>query len=77
MPTMTLQLHSDASGLRHYLDGKPVSAGDTIEVLFHGQWTKVQYEWIGKASQPPIGIVSEDATTISLKPETQVRWPQD
>lgn len=72
---MTLQLHSGASGLCHFLDGKPVRPGDTIEVLFHGQWTKVQYEWIGKASQLPIGIVGEEATTISLKPETQVRWP--
>jgi hypothetical protein len=74
---VTLQLHSDSSGLYHSLAGRRVRSGDVIEVLFRDEWTKVRYEWIGKVKVAPVGIVSDDATTIELKTETQVRWPSN
>jgi hypothetical protein len=73
---VTLQLHSDSSGLYHSLGGKPVRSGDVIEVLFRDEWIKVRYEWIGKVKVAPVGIMSDDATNIDLVPGIQVRWPQ-
>lgn len=73
---MTLQLHSDSSGLCHYLAGKPVRVGDVIEVFLFGKWTKVEYGWSGATGVLPFGFVDQDATTILIKPNTPVRWPQ-
>lgn len=72
---MSLQLHSDSNGFRHYINGKPVKSGDIIEVLVHGSWTKVQYVWSGMIGNSPIGILGFDETTISLTAHTPVRWP--
>lgn len=74
---MYLRLHSDASGLRFYLDGEPVNCGDIIEVLHHGQWIKVQFGWSGTPDNLAFGIIDFEQTTITLKPETLVRWPRD
>jgi len=73
---MTMQLHSDASGLVHYLDEKPVHSGDIIEVFLHGNWSRVQYEWSGKAGTYAFGIINPGETTVTLKPDTRVRWPE-
>lgn len=72
---MNLHLHSDASGMCHYLAGKAVRSGDLIEVLFHDEWITVKYEWIGKANVAPVGVVNDDATTISITAKMEVRWP--
>lgn len=74
---MTLQLHSDASGLHHSLAGKPLRPGDVIEVLVNGQWVNVQYRWCGEADICPFGIIDMDATTVTLRADTHVRWPQE
>ena len=73
---MTLQLHSDSSGLMHYLARKPVRLGDAIEVLVNRMWITVRYRWCGKASIYPYGVVAGDEIKISIMHHTQVRWPQ-
>lgn len=74
---MTLQLHSDASGLFHFLDRKPVNPGDVIEVLVNGNWIRVRYQWSGITDCDAFGLTDDDATNVSISPNTQVRWPQE
>ena len=73
---MFLQLHSDASGNFHYLDRKPVRTGDVIEVLVNGNWIKVEYEWSGITDCDAYGLTDGDTTSVSIRPDTEVRWPQ-
>jgi hypothetical protein len=73
---MTLQLHKDASGLVHYLSGKPVRSGDVIEVLVNGQWTKVIYGWSRILDSNAFGVIDTDQTTVTITPQTHARWPQ-
>ncbi len=41
-----LELREDAGGLRHFLDGKPVHAGDILDLLLpDGAWLPGRYEW--------------------------------
>jgi hypothetical protein len=73
---MTLRLHSDASGLCHYLDLKPVRSGDTLEVLVNDKWRPVRYDWSGLPENDPYGVI-DGIETVSLKSDTRVRWPQE
>jgi hypothetical protein len=74
--SMTLQLFGDASGLKHYLAGKPVRSGDTIEVLVLDRWIKARYEWSGDPGNDAFGIIIEtNDTTVTITPNTLVRWP--
>jgi hypothetical protein len=73
--SMTLQLFSDASGLKHYLAGKPVRSGDTIEVLVLDRWIKARYEWSGDPGNDAFGIIDDNDTTVTITPNTLVRWP--
>lgn len=73
---MTLQLHSDASGLVHYLNGKPVRDGDGIEILLNGQWTAVEYRQSLDSDYSAIGVIDADQTTLVITLQMQVRWPE-
>jgi hypothetical protein len=73
---VTLQLHSDASGLVHYLSGKPVRGGDVIEVLLNGQWTTVEYRWPRASDCNAIGVIEANQTTLVITLQMEVRWPE-
>jgi hypothetical protein len=45
---------ADAGGRRHYLDGRPVHAGTTLELLLpDGDWLTGHYEWGYVAGEAP------------------------
>lgn len=45
---------SDAGGRRHFLDGRAVHAGTTLELLLpDGNWLRGRYEWSYTAGDPP------------------------
>lgn len=44
-PGAVLRLGEDAGGLRHFLDGKPVSAGAVLYLLTNEGWLGGRYEW--------------------------------
>jgi hypothetical protein len=71
----TLQLHSDATGLVYYLDGKPVRVGDTIEVYLNGKWITVRFGWTGSTRNDPYGYPPNDETIVIITKYTHVRWP--
>ncbi len=49
-----LELRDDAGGLRHFLDGKPVHAGDALDLLLpDGVWLPGRYEWDFKSGSEP------------------------
>ena len=49
----TLELRDQGGRPKHYLDGRPVSGGDLIEVCFSGGWLPMRYEWNGDVLRPP------------------------
>jgi hypothetical protein len=73
----------------HILQNRPLSRGDTIEVLLSdGTWLRGQYDWSGIEARWPalrIGLgasarVRADwpappAGVIALHPEAIARWP--
>lgn len=70
-----LELRREPSGLRHYLDEKPVRAGTLIEIFTEARgWTLARYEWSFQADQSPIGCIDEDRA-ITVDDETPARWP--
>lgn len=74
-----LELKREAGGLRYYLAGKPVHAGELLEVLLHdGSWALGRYEWNYLPDSFPWFIVeTESGDAIDLNPErSRLRWPQ-
>jgi hypothetical protein len=72
---MSLQLHSDSSGLRHFLNSKQVNSGDVLEILVKDKWIRVRYEWSRRLDHDAYGLV-DDSDSMPLKSHTQVRWPE-
>lgn len=80
-----------ASGLRHYLAGRPVHAGDALELLLPGErWIAGRYEWTFTADRQPMfyfpaGGAWEQAgrdavapvVSASLPAGAVLRWPED
>lgn len=70
-----LELRREPSGLRHYLDEKPVRAGTLIEIFTEARgWTLGRYEWSFQADRSPIACIDEDSA-ITIDDETPARWP--
>ena len=79
---------SDAGGRRHFLDGRPVHAGMTLELLLPGgHWLAGRYEWSYVAGELPtlhveLGGPAEaerqgevPAVSFPLPPRAVLRWP--
>ncbi len=75
----SLELRQDSGGLRHYLAGQPVHAGDLLELHLHPAaavdtnsnylqdvWLAGRYEWTCRKEDPPLFIlVAADGTKIT------------
>lgn len=62
-------------GYRHYLDGSPVHAGDTLELWKDGQWILGRYEWTYRSEEAPAFYISDD-NGVFLTPDAALRWPK-
>ena len=76
-----LKLGMDGGGLRHSLDGRPVSAGTPLEVqLDDGTWLGGTYEWSFDETSPPFLTIRLAATAESaalrLPQHAKLRWPE-
>ena len=83
-----LQLLREGAGLRHYLAGHPVKAGDELELMLsEGRWLRGRYEWNGMqvvwpslriALSGQISPTSERKLTgaMPLPPTARLRWPR-
>lgn len=73
---MNLQLHHEPGGLRHYLQGRPVSCGTQLEIQLggtRGPWVPVRYE---SNLREPVSICLH-AVGARLYPDEDAtfRWP--
>lgn len=72
----SFEVRLEAGGLRHYLAGEPVHAGELIEVQRDdGSWEVVRYEWTCRQQENP-SLYLDDSRAIWAKPEMRFRWPQ-
>lgn len=73
-----LELRRDPGGLRHYLDGQPVHAGQSLEVLMSRGWVACRYEWSFDPDRPPRLYLdmpgAEDAAVLHAPEGTRFRW---
>jgi len=87
-PHEQLILGRDQGGERHFLDGRAVPAGTTLELLAgDGHWLTIRYEWSWARDELPTahfalggppGAQRQDALpiiTFSLPPRAVLRWP--
>jgi hypothetical protein len=79
---------ADPGGRRHFLDGRPVHAGTTLELLLAGgQWLRGRSEWSYAAGQSPTFHVALGGpagaerqgelpvVSFRLPPRAVLRWP--
>lgn len=89
-PHTQLILAKSGGGLRHYLDGQPVHAGATLELLLgDGRWVRVRYEWSWHPDRPPTahlelglppggaGIAEAPVVSFALPSRAILRWPDE
>jgi hypothetical protein len=79
-----LELRTESSGARHYLDARPVHAGHGLELLLApDNWVPGRYEWIFRQEDRPLlylalGAVSDEhgpLITVKLPEKAVLRWP--
>lgn len=72
-----LEIRLDVGGLRHYLCGEPIHAGDQLSIrLGDGTWVVGRYEWSYLEDDLPFVVLdSETDEAVSLRTETHCRWP--
>jgi hypothetical protein len=79
-----LEFWRDGETPRHYLDGRPVSVGDTLELsLSGGRWLRVRYRWNGEEDTLPVFSVVlggawelrqlRDPNAVEKAPEAVIR----
>jgi len=74
MERQTLELRREAGGLRYYLDGRGIHAGDLLERRRdNGAWEAVRFEWNYRADDPPQLWFAED-DAYDLTEGTRLRW---
>jgi hypothetical protein len=69
-----LELRREAGGLRHYLGGEPVHAGDLLELWRDGAWLTGRYEWNARQEPAPALYLSAERS-VGLTAEDLLRWP--
>jgi len=83
---MPLELVQESSGPRHYLDGRPVHAGDVLQLAigdFAGRllFVRVRYEWSFRADKEPvfylpIACAGRIGTArVTATPDALLTWP--
>ncbi len=74
-----LELRTEAGGLRYYLAGKPIHAGELRDLLLDdGSWALGRFEWnYRKEELPWLYVDTETGDAIELDPEKfRLRWPE-
>lgn len=84
-----LEIRQDSGGLRHYLQGKPVSTGTVLELLMgNGSWLSGRYEWGFRRDDPALfciyvrvpgedldGYPNREQIEIPFPKAALLRWP--
>ncbi len=79
-----LVLTEDAGGHRHELDGRPVHAGDELELqLSGGTWIAGRYEWTYDQAKPAVFVIplmgaqgrSGEPGFLPLPESAVLQWP--
>ncbi len=73
----TLRITETVGGLRHTLDGQPVSAGTILELETALGWLTVRYEWTFRADRPAmLEHVARHGSgfTVIVTEDTRLRW---
>jgi hypothetical protein len=74
-----LELRTDDGGLRHYLEGEPVSAGAVLEVRkYDGSWVAGRYEWSWRPDELPqfyTDGLAEFGLPARISSADILRWP--
>lgn len=70
-----LELREEEGGPRYYLEGRPVHAGDVLEVLDDTleDWTLVRFEW-SHVLDEPVKLFT-DKGEVRLPTTALFRWP--
>jgi hypothetical protein len=75
-----LELAHDSGGLRHTLAGRPVHAGDALELRLPGGWLPGRYEWSfdpGTGAELHVALGgTDDGAVIRLPDSARLRWPR-
>ena len=58
-------------GVRHYIDGRGIHAGDVLELLHNGAWVVARYEGSGRAAAY---WVLPDGSLRDVEADDTVRW---
>ena len=73
-----LELREQGGGLRYFLDGRPVHAGDLLEILLRaGEWLAVRFEWPSEDELPTLHLdlgETEDKATFRSPETARLRW---
>lgn len=69
-----LELRDEPPGLRHYLEGKPLHAGDLVSVFTIHGWEDARYEWNYEEGSRPVAIFDEH-NAICINDDTPCRQP--
>lgn len=73
-----LEVRREQGGLRNYVDGEEVHAGDVLEMLVaDGTWIAGRYEWTYREDERPAFYVGERGSDkgILISAADVLRWP--
>jgi len=76
-----LCLRQDGGGWRHFLDGDPVHAGNTLLLLTTDGWLTIRYEWCFDPNRSPTayvylpGAFGDDDVPMRLPETARLAWP--
>ena len=87
-PNRVLVLAEDAGGRRHFLAGKPVNAGSSLELrLADDLWVPVRYEWNWNDARPRAYLAlggrgetigpewAPEPVSFAIPDRAELRWP--
>jgi hypothetical protein len=74
-PGHRMVLRQQTSGLRHYVDEKPVKCDAWLEVRIDRAWVLVRYEWTCHRNDSP--LLYTGAGKLLPNPDARYRWPED
>lgn len=71
-----LVIGDDGAGPRHYLMGKAVHAGNSLEMLTDAGWQLVRYEaeWTDDSLTARL-LLPDEGELASPGPDVELRWP--
>ena len=78
----TLELRRELGGLRYYLDGRPVHAGDRLQLLTWSGWLRGRYEWSYQERDRPtfhLGLpgAGDWQPALALPPGAELAWDDE